>query len=275
MKNNREDKIKEAANNLLKMFETGQMPEAITRTVIQRKEGDWQPSFDWSIGNQILMYAQGTMDARGFHQWKKVNRSVKKGSNAIHILAPLTKTIIEKDEETGEEIKKTYIYGFRYIPVFRYEDTEGEELVKPDYKPMELPPLWEVAQKLNLKIEYSPFYGDCYGSYNLKNMIKLHTYDFKTFYHELAHAVHGSIKKLKGGQHAEQEVVAETVAAVLLQIQGIEGYEYHSYNYIKHYTEDMNEKDVVKAIMKVLGEVEEVLNIILQVAEEIEKDVAI
>lgn len=268
MKNSKEDKIKKAAENLLDMFKTGKMPEAITRTVIQRKEGDWQPSYEWSIGNQILMYSQDTLDARGYNQWQSAGRHVKKGAKSIQILAPLAKKIKDTDEE-GDEIEKVIIYGFRSIPVFRYEDTEGKEIERPDYTPAELPPLIEVAQELNLRVEYSPFKGDSYGSYNLKNKIRLHTHDFKTFYHELAHAVHGTIKKLQGGQHADQEIVAETVAAVLLQIQGIEGYEYHSYKYIKYYTAEMNEKDVVKAIMKVLGEVEEVLKIILETAEKI------
>ncbi|HBQ26698.1 MAG TPA: hypothetical protein DD791_09935, partial [Syntrophomonas sp.] len=46
--------------------------------------------------------------------------------------------------------------GFKAIPVFRYEDTEGEELpLKPDYKPAELPPLYDVALEFGT-VNYLP-----------------------------------------------------------------------------------------------------------------------
>ena len=34
------------------------------------------------------MYISGTLDARGFKQWKEVNKFVKKGSQALYILVP-------------------------------------------------------------------------------------------------------------------------------------------------------------------------------------------
>lgn len=279
VKKTREQIIGEAAQNLLKMFETGQMPEAIARTMIRRKEGDDQPSFHWSIGNQILMHGQGTDDARGFNQWKEVGRYVKKGASAVWILAPMTRKITEENEKTGEKEEKTIVTGFTTKPVYRYEDTEGKELERPDYKPSKLPTFWGVAEELGLKVEYKPGIGTAWGSFSPSlNYIKLHTQDVKTFYHELAHAVHNTIKPLKGGQHAEQEIVAETSAAILLQIQGITGFEQYNYEYIEHYikgiTSDIKDNDkknkaVVKEIMGLLNEIEQVVNIILEKAEEL------
>ena len=86
------------------------------------------------------MFISGSKDARGYQQWKEVDRFVKKGSKAIYILVPkIAKTV---DSETGEE--ETILKGFMCRPVFRVEDTEGEPL---DYEQNELPylPLLERA----------------------------------------------------------------------------------------------------------------------------------
>ena len=116
----KEERFQEASEKLLEMFETGHMPEAVAFSIIRRKKGDHIPSMDWSIGNQILMMCNGTTDARGFKQWKTVGRTVKKGSKAIYILAPLVKKIKEDDPEE----EKIIVMGFRPIPVFPIEDTE-------------------------------------------------------------------------------------------------------------------------------------------------------
>jgi hypothetical protein len=54
-----------------------------------------------------------------------VNRYVKKGAKAFYILVPC----IYKKEADDEE--KEFLAGFKCSPIFRYEDTEGEEL---DYR---------------------------------------------------------------------------------------------------------------------------------------------
>ncbi|MBP3232797.1 MAG: hypothetical protein J6M33_10990, partial [Anaerovibrio sp.] len=123
----------EAVKNLLTMFERGQMPEAVAFNIIRKQKGViYKPSDCWSIGNQILQLIQHTEDARGFRQWKDVGRSVIKGRKAIHILAPMTFKVKKTNPVTGEEEERIVITGFRPISVFRYEDTEGEEL---DYIP--------------------------------------------------------------------------------------------------------------------------------------------
>ena len=260
-------RIKEAADRLLEMFETGKMPEAIARTMIRRESGDNRPCDEWSLGNQILMIAQGSMDARGFKQWNEVGRYVKKGAKAIHILGPVTKTVKKVDGETEEAVDRVLILGFRSIPVFRYEDTDGDELVRPDYKPVEYPPLWEAAERLGFDVKYEPGNGGCWGSFHIRTGdITLHTHDPKTFYHELAHAVHGTFAELKGGQDPTQEIVAETTSAVLLQLQGVAGYERHNFDYVRSYCRGKEPGQVVKAVMSVLSDVEKIIQIILEAA---------
>ena len=273
LKRSRKDIVKEAAQGLLEMFRTGQMPEAVALTIIRRREGDDQPSFHWSIGNQILMLFQGTADARGFRQWQEVNRYVKKGARAIHILGPLTTKVKEVDEATGVETEKLIITGFRGIPVFRYEDTEGEPLEKPDYTPPELPPFWGVAEYLGIKVEYAPCDGGYYGAYSpSRQKITLCSQDAFVYLHELAHGVHGTLKDLKKGADPEQEIIAETAAAVLCQLQGITGYESQAYQYIKEYSAKLKQTAVLPAVMRVLSEVEAIVLKVLEIAEKLEAE---
>ena len=264
-KKSKQEIIREAADNLMAMFKTGgSMPKAVGFTIIRRQAGDERPADNWSIGNQILILAGGTFDARGYKQWQEVGRFVKKGSTAIYILAPMTKKV--EDETTKED--KIIIFGFKAIPVFRYEDTEGKELPgRPDYTPETLPPLYEVAAKLGLTVKFAPITGNRLGAYNSRNKsITLSAEDAAVYFHELAHSFHDRMKPLKGGQDPLQEIVAEMAAAVLCEIQGISGYQQQSYDYIKHYTAKMVHQDVLKTIMKVLSEVEQVVTGILELA---------
>lgn len=274
-KKSKEIIIREAADGLMEMFRSGQMPEAIALTIIKRQQGDDQPSFHWSIGNQILMFFQGTSDARGFRQWQEVNRYVKKGVRAIHILGPMTKKIKEKSEN-GQETEKIIITGFKAIPVFRFEDTDGKPLEKPDYTPSELPPFWGIAEHLGVTVEYTAISGNYYGAYSpSKNKITLCSQDAFVYFHELAHAVHSSIKELKAGQDAEEEIVAEMSACVLCHLQGIKGYESQAFNYIQSYIAKMKEQDVLKAIMRVLSEIEAVVLKVITIAEGIKRKDAV
>ncbi len=276
------EKAKEALNRLLEMFKTGDLPQAVARTTIAAKTGQTaKPSDKWSLGNRLLMLAAGTEDARGFNQWQEIGRYVKKGAKAIYILAPITKKKLvrrtETDLETGEiqviEEERMVITGFRGVPVFRYEDTEGRPLPEADYDPPEPPPLFDVAKRFVGDVKYKPFIGRYYGYFNpAKREIVLNTHDASTFFHELAHAVHHTIKPggLKGGQHADQEIVAEVVAAALCEMYGFKGYIWHGWQYVKAYS-SQDDQQALKAVMGVLAEVEKVLEIILNVVEEAEK----
>ena len=70
-------KVQEALNNVLKMFETGNLPEAVARTFIQAKAGYGRPCDSWSLGNRLLMYIAGTDDARGLKQWNQAVHPLK------------------------------------------------------------------------------------------------------------------------------------------------------------------------------------------------------
>lgn len=72
----------------------------------------------YSFRNVCLILGQrpDATECAGFHDWKKVGRSVKKGAKGIAILVPMTK----KAEAEGE--KDGIWFTFRYV--FDLSDTE-------------------------------------------------------------------------------------------------------------------------------------------------------
>ncbi len=253
------DRAGEALAALVEMFESGELPQAIKNTTIARAMND-RPSCAWSINNQLLQFLAGTDDGRGMKQWRDVGRRVTKGSRAFWILAPITRTSTTTDADTGEESKRTFCAGFKAIPVFRAEDTEGDPIDYPDHSPPELPPLADVAGRLGVSVKYLAGAGRGYYSPDRKE-IGLGTHDLDTFFHELAHAAHATIEPLKGGQNPRQEIIAETTAAVLCLLYGAEGYVAESYDYVRHYAG--RETDPAKAIVKLIADVGKVLDVIL------------
>ncbi len=256
------EKIIEAAvTKLMTMFQSDDFPAQLATTIIRKSEADVIPSDSWSIGNRFLMSAQHTGDARGYNQWLEVKRQVKKGSKAIYIFAPLTKKVTEKDDETGEETTKVIVYGFRPLPVFRYEDTEGEPLPDYGYKPKKYPPFFDVAEKLGVSVEYRPLRANFLGRYIANTgQIQLYSQDAHVYYHELAHAIHNTFVDLKTYNKDKAEIVAEFTASVLCELTNTTGYETQSYEYIRHYCGGEEKPEgVLKKIMGVLSEVEKIV----------------
>lgn len=265
------DQVAAICDKLLVTFESGELPPAVARTVIARCSEDNKPCNQWSFGNQLLMIISGTEDARGFRQWQNVKRNVKKGAKAIYILAPITTKVtrINNDPATDADIQEeiSIVKGFKAVPVFRVEDTEGEPLPDFNYVPLELPPLFDVAQHFGA-VKYYPYNNRELGSCSIGGNITLYSKDVDVFFHELGHQVHGTIKSLQSGQHIEQEIVAEMVACVLCELYGYQGYLWQGWEYMKSYT-DKEPKKTLKAIMEVLNEVEAVVYKILKVKDQL------
>jgi hypothetical protein len=128
-----QNQVKEAMDTLLKMFNEDNL-EKVAKAVFK---GNEIPSDRWSFLNRILMYLNNTEDARGFRQWQEAGRFVKKGSKAFYIFAPMFKKFIEeKVLESGEIVKqeKQILTGFKGIPIFRFDDTDGAPVIKENFK---------------------------------------------------------------------------------------------------------------------------------------------
>ena len=263
--------IHNAIHHMLEMFKNGNFPQAVAFSIIRKHEDDNIPSDKWSLGNRLLMKFQGTEDARGFRQWQQVNRQVKKGAKAIHIFSPIMKKISDNDKKTDEISQKPVIIGFSPLPVFRFEDTEGEDLPSFDYSPKTYPPFFDVAEKLGIEVTYKPLRSNYFGLYNSKyDNITLCSEDAITYYHELAHALDNRLNPdFKKFSKERKEIVAEFSAIVLCQLSGISGYEDQSYKYIKEYCkDDKTDAAILKSIMGVLADVEKIVDEVLSVSDE-------
>ena len=238
------DKLSSAMNSLLKVLEEGNL-EIVARAVFKSNLN--RPSDKWSLSNRIIMLVSGTCDARGFQQWHSANRYVRSGSKALYILGPSTRKI---KDDNGEEVVR--VTGFHTIPVFRLEDTDGEELEKDDFK-LEIPARFgPIIAELGLDIKAIPFTGNCYGWYS-PGMIRLATPEIKTFLHELCHAVDDKLHGIKGGQHKDQEIVAEFGAAVLARLLGYEIPLGNTKHYLECYGSLREVAQFFSRIEKILG----------------------
>jgi hypothetical protein len=251
-------KVKETLDGLLRQFkESDSIPQAVSYSMFPIPN---LPSSKWSLLNHLLMIYSGTKDARGFKQWKEVNRHVKKGAKAIHILVPNFKK--EKNEEDVEELK---LKGFMTANVFRVEDTEGEAL---DYQQLEIPdlPLLEKAKEWGISVEAVPGNFEHYGYYSSGNKkIALATKEESVFFHELTHVADEKANGLLiKGQDPLQEVVAELGALALCHLVGKDGSKYigNSYRYIEKYAKEL-QLTPHAICLKVIHRVEKALNLIL------------
>lgn len=266
----RKERAEQALQTFLETLRSGKFPEVVAQTTILSRASD-APSAKWSVGNQALMVAHNTMDARGYRQWQEVGRQVKKGAKAFYILRPNTRTFTEKDEATGEEVKKTFVTGFGFTPVFRVEDTEGEPL--PAYDPPTLPPLVDVANALGVSVKYAPPAGMWRGYYRDDTAeIVLCSHDERTFFHELAHAAHYRLSENAATNNSckvRKEIVAETAAAALCRLYGYEYGRIHA-DYLAHFADGDTQK-ALREVMRYIGEVRAVLDLILSTADNIKQ----
>lgn len=252
-------KVYQVLDTILEKFKSGQIPEAVAMATFPIPD---IPSCKWSFTNRTLMFLSGTGDARGYRQWKSVNRWVKKGAKAVYILVPCFKK--EFEEETGEE--KEVLRFFKTSAVFKVEDTDGEDL---EYQNLELPdlPLLDKAQEWGISVKAVPGNFRYYGYYcTQRNEIGLATPEEKTFFHEMAHVAHERLNgKLKSGQDPLQEIVAELSAMALGVIVGkqLKDTSGNSFKYIERYAEKIK-MSPHSACLKVLGETGKVLELILK-----------
>lgn len=88
----------------------------------------------WSFNNRMLSVLQvlqrdpdAELHLMGFRQWDKYDRKVRKGEKAVWILAPMTRKLREEDDR-GESRERTIVTGFKAVPVFNIDQTDGEPM---------------------------------------------------------------------------------------------------------------------------------------------------
>jgi len=242
---------------VVQLFSTKELPDLCAKTLINSPA---KPSSRWSMGNQLLMLLAGTDDARGFGQWTGVGRSVAKGARAFHILGPVTKKV--RTQATAEdEDSRLVLVGFKAIPVFRLEDTQGRPI--PTYTPRTTPPLMEVAERFGMRVQYERLGPGTYGATDhAARTITLASEEPDVFFHELAHAIHRGFEPKTGhGQEPEAETVAQLVAATLARLYGRPA-DAFSWSYVSMYAQSSSPQMVGRLCMRVLDRTKKVLDLI-------------
>jgi len=289
-------KVKGAIEEIIKLLESGDLPAVVEKTIFKdnRTMSKWSYfnklmcAIDYltRIKGLKLKEVKGSdwldclehMDYRGFRQWDTSGRSIKAGEKCSYILAPCFGKMKKKwwidakgerhslngndNAPDGTEIVEKeiqYIKTFRTIPVFEATQTHGDEI---KYEKVELPknlPFKEIATELGVQIRPG-FFDGAYGAYDKeRKQIILCTPDETTFLHELAHAVDDKISGgLKGGQHQDQEIVAQVSANVLAHILGRDTKQITAYT--KEYIEFYNGNH--EAVIKLLSRIEKVVKYI-------------
>ncbi len=248
------DKAQASISRVVEKFKTSNL-SAVTKIARIRLSAN-APSNSWSFSNKVLAFMQAEeLDCRGFRQWQEAGRKVSKGSKAVYIIRPL---LYKGKTENDKEDTKAVCLGFSAIPVFAASSTEGDTPL-PEYTPVELPPLSDVAKKLGIQVSYVPVTEDKLGDCRPDgSAIRLGSHDSRVFFHELAHAIHARIEgELKGGQHQDQETIAEFTTAVLMDLYGMGDTTGNAWRYISQYADDP-----LLAITRALGTVEKVLAVL-------------
>jgi hypothetical protein len=247
------------------------LPAALAPVFIRRKHA--VPCNTWSWGNRLIISLHGHTDARGYRQWQQVNRFVREGERAVHILAPIIKRIDKDDDERFVAV------GFKATPVFGLEQTEGKPLPTRDPATdswLANLPLRKVAADWGVAID--TFNGRHFaplGSFR-PGRIMLGVRNTATWCHELVHAAdHRNGNLTEYGQHWRSETVAEFGGAVLLEVLG-----HHAeadlggcWNYITDYSKSAR-VDPLTACQRVLKRTCEAISLILDTAERLQADAA-
>ncbi len=184
----------------------------------------------YSANNTLLILLQRPDASRvaGFHTWKSMGRSVRKGSKGIAIICPVVRRLKVRDDETGDErVVVGSPSNFRVGYVFAYEDTDGEPLptvpcqrLNGDDPTGSYTQLVEVAHSLGYTVEEDYLPGERNGDCNFpERRIRIEiTNDplmqTKVLLHELAHALLHDPASGWSGERQLAELEAESVAFV-------------------------------------------------------------
>lgn len=182
--------------------------------------------YNYSFNNKMILAFQGCSQVASFKKWKELDRNVIKGEKAKMILAPQTRKFIEKDE-SGQEVEKVAIIGYRFVPVFDIAQTEGKEIERglTTKAEISLDHVLKAAKALGTVVEFKAL-EIALGGYVSINEIVLNANlseveNIGTLIHELAHFTLGHTSDSETAKDAKEQE-AETVTALICAEFGID-----------------------------------------------------
>ena len=225
-----------------------------------------------SFGNQILILKQmpeATMVC-GAGKWRNEhNRTIRKGSKAIWIQAPMSRKVV--DPVTGEEERK--VFGFKPVPVYDVSQTEGDPLPEPPAGPTDLEgaapqgmvdDLCAALDRGGFPVSYEDLGPQIKGftSFDPQRVVinsrGSEAQRAKTLVHELAHVELGHGQRAAeyhsrpGGERPDMEVEAESTAYVVSTAYGLDTGSY-SFGYIDHWAKGNTDRVKATAAAVVTG----------------------
>jgi hypothetical protein len=140
---------------IVQLFSSKQLPDLCAKALINSP---------WEALLQVVL-RQPAADAAGWNLGCEGVPAVERGGKVgiegrESVLDPGTrqeegqgkrKKALEEQGEPKEGFREVLI-GFKAIPVFRFEDTYGQDL--PVYEPKSPPPLMEVAERFGMRVQY-------------------------------------------------------------------------------------------------------------------------
>ena len=238
----------------------------------------------YSFRNLMLITSQcpEAVHVAGFHTWRSMDRTVKKGESGIAILAPLTRRANKEDRTTanigaradGPETKTEDTsdpMGYRVVYVFDISQTEGKDFspVTPiaNSEAHALKELESVYEQLGITLETKTLGWGTDGVSQIGRVLIQEGLSeaarFATLAHELAHELLHSEQDRRSGQleKRQMEVEAEAVAFVVCTANGIDCRD-QSRDYIHLYNGD------AKLLLKSMNRIQQTAAKILDLMEE-------
>jgi antirestriction protein ArdC len=239
--------------------------------------------------NNILLAVMQKPNAKllaSYDAFAKKGRQVKKGEEAIWILAPLVyskkikEDVVENGETTSKEATKTYIKGFKAVPVFDISQTEGDEIPSPvSLLKGEAPErLEEVLSSLPEEIGFSISFEELeeggpngYCDFRNKKIVIKSSNEpsqrVKTIVHEMGHALLHQPEEgasLHDRCRGTSELEAESVAYVVCNYLGIDSSDY-SFGYLASWTNGDKDKvhnEIQKSATRIKGASDKILDLL-------------
>ena len=220
----------------------------------------------FSYHNTMLIHMQKPRATlcKGFKQWKKLNRYVKKGEKGIAILFPSVYKYKEENEETGEEMEKA-ITRFYVGYVFDISQTDGEGIPELEALKVGVPentdaePFFEaipsVMESFGFGFETENT-GQAGGYTNGRKVVvsdsSNHATVVNTVFHELGHAFLHYGEDRATLSKEQKELEAESVAYVVAQHFGLHT---DSVSYLGSWTKEIDLMKSLERIHETAGKV--------------------
>jgi antirestriction protein ArdC len=202
----------------------------------------------YSFNNCILISLQfeDAQIVQGFHAWKKMGRSVKKGEKGIGIIAPMIGRKKDEDAQVDKSKDKT-VFGFKVVHVFDVSQTEGDDM--PEFAQVagdpgeSIPAVEALICSWGIELLYEVIPGGADGVSKKGTIVIDPTLEppktLLTLVHEAAHEkLHFDAERRKETTKTIRETEAEAVAHVVCRALGLETID-HCADYIQLYNGDV------------------------------------